>query len=383
MINYEFPPIGGGGANANKYLLREFAKNKGLRIDLVTSSESSHDYIDNFSDNITIHRLNVRKKRIHYWTQREVLEFLYRSSKYVNQLLKKESYHLSHAFFGFPSGYITYRHRDEIPYIISLRGSDVPGFNKRFSLQYLFLTPLFKRIWGNAKAVVANSQELKALALKTAPELPLDVIYNGIDTSEFRPIERYKDAPLTILSVARLIPRKGLDYLIKALPAIIKEHPGVRLVIAGEGKMEPELKGLASELGIADNIVFRGYVRHDDLPALYRDADIFVLPSLWEGMSNTLLEAIASGLPVVVTETGGTAELVKEIGIGRGIDRGNGIVIPKEDSRAISEAVLRLLDSKELRTGMGARSREIALEFSWEKVAEQYLEIYRKVKVEV
>lgn len=378
MINYEFPPIGGGGANANKYLLREFAKNKELRIDLVTSSESSHDYIDNFSDNITIHRLNVRKKRIHYWTQREVLEFLYRSSRYVNQLLKKKSYHLSHAFFGFPSGYISYYHRDEIPYIISLRGSDVPGFNLRFSLQYVFLKPLFRRIWGSAASVIANSDELRGLALKTTPGLAIDIIYNGIDTDEFRPAEGEKIGPFTILCVSRLIQRKGVDYLIRALPAIINRHKDVRLVIAGEGKMETELKELASGLGIADNIVFRGYVRHDDLPALYRDADVFILPSLWEGMSNTLLEAIASGLPVVVTETGGTAELVKDIGIGRG----NGIVIPKEDSRAISEAVLRLLDSKELRTEMGARSRETALEFSWEEVAEQYLKIYKECGIE-
>lgn len=390
MINYEFPPIGGGGGNANLYILREFAKERELDIDLVTSSESSRDYVERFSENITIHRLNVNKKELQYWTQAEVLRFLHRSSGYVKRLLKGKKYHISHAFFGFPSGFITYRHREEIPYIVSLRGSDVPGFNVRFSFQYMFLTPLFKRIWRRAGAVIANSEELRSLALKTTPEIPIEVIYNGIDIEEFRPAApsplagegRGEGRAFTILCVARLIPRKGIDYLIRALPVISKAHPDVRLVIVGEGNMEQELKKLASELDVKERVDFRGYVRHDELPGIYREADIFVLPSLWEGMSNTLLEAIASGLPVVVTETGGTAELVKDIGTGtgkgRGIGRGNGIIIPKEDSRAISEAVLRVLDSKELRMGMGARSRETAMEFSWGSVARQYMSYYER-----
>lgn len=368
MINYEFPPIGGGGANANRYLLKEFSKNKKLKIDLVTSSETANYYTEIFSDNITIHRLNVGKKRLHYWTEMEIVRFLYRSSGYVNSLIKEKRYHLSHSFFAFPSGYISYRHRKEVPYIVSLRGSDVPGFNKRFSLQYLFLAPLFKRIWNGAEAVIANSRELKALALNTAPELSVGVIYNGIDTDEFAPLDRSNRSGLTVLCVARLIQRKGIDHLIRAFPAVVKAAPNARLVIAGEGNMEAELKGLASELGIADRIVFRGYVRHDDLPELYRDADVFVLPSLWEGMSNTLLEAISAGLPVVVTDTGGTAELIRD----------NGMVVPKEDSEAISEAVIRLLGDNGLRDGMGSRSREIALEFSWQKVAEQYMVYYEK-----
>lgn len=374
MINYEFPPIGGGGGNANWYILREFAKNREITIDLVTSSERNEDYTERFSENITIHRLNVKKRELQYWTQAEVLRFLHRSSGYVKRLLKEKKYHISHAFFGFPSGYVTYSHREEVPYIVSLRGSDVPGFNVRFSFQYIFLTPLFKRIWRSAKAVIANSEELRSLALKTTPEIPIDVIYNGIDIEEFRPFEGVRYGPPTILCVARLIQRKGIDYLIKALPVISKAHPDVRLVIVGEGNMEQELKKLVSELGVKERVDFRGYVRHDELPGIYREADIFVLPSLWEGMSNTLLEAIASGLPVVVTETGGTAELVKDIGKGRG----NGIIIPKEDSRAISEAVLRVLDSKELRMGMGARSREIAMGFSWGSVARQYLSYYER-----
>ncbi|MCK5506821.1 MAG: glycosyltransferase family 4 protein [Thermodesulfovibrionia bacterium] len=368
MINYEFPPIGGGGGNANFYILKEFAKKKRLNIDLVTSSETSGDHIYKFSDNITVHRLNVRKKRLHYWTQREILEYLFRSSRYVRGLVNTRSYNLIHSFFGFPSGYIAYRNKDKVPYIISLRGSDVPGFNKRFSLQYLFLTPLFRRIWMNAESLIANSKELKMLAQETTPDLPIDVIYNGIDMEEFRPAGHRKSGPFTILTVSRLIKRKCIDYLIRALPAVINVCPDVKLIIAGEGNVEGELRKLVSELKLESKVSFLGRIDHGELPDLYRKADIFVLPSLWEGMSNTLLEAIASGLPVIVTDTGGTEELVKD----------NGVVVPKENFAAISDAIMRLIRSPDIRIEMGKRSTDIALGFSWGQVAEKYIEVYER-----
>ncbi|MBE9503576.1 MAG: glycosyltransferase family 4 protein [Proteobacteria bacterium] len=368
MINYEFPPIGGGGGNANFYILREFAEKRDVRVNLVTSSETKSTYIHQFSENITVHRLNVRKKRLHYWTELEVLAFLYKSSSYVHNLMKKESFDLCHSFFGFPSGYIAYRGRKQMPYIVSLRGSDVPGFNPRFSLQYLFLSPLFKKIWTEAKAVIVNSRELQNLAYKTAPLLPIDVIYNGIDIDEFKPDEKKQKKHPTILTVTRLISRKCIDFLLKAMPSIISHIPDIKLIIAGEGNMENDLRRLADDLGIGNQVEFRGYVKHELLPALYREADVFVLPSLWEGMSNTVLEAMASGLPVIVTETGGTAELVRD----------NGIIIPKQNSNAISETIITLFAKPDKLKEMGARSRTIAMDFSWAKVAGKYMEIYEE-----
>ena len=370
LINYEFPPIGGGGANANYYILRELAGNKNFQVDVVTSSETASDVVIAFSDNIVLHRLNVGKKRLHYWTQREILTFLYRSNSYVKTLMKERSYDLCHAFFGFPSGYIAYRFRKEIPYIVSLRGSDVPGFNKRFLFQYLLLKPLFKRIWRASYRVIANSEDLKSLAEKTTPELPIEVIYNGIDIEEFTPSVEGEADSFSIICVSRLIQRKCVDYLLRAMPVVIGEHPHVHLVIVGEGDMEEDLKKLSKELGLESNVSFRGYVRHEGLPELYRNADLFVLPSLWEGMSNTLLEAMATGLPVIVTDTGGTAELVSD----------NGIVVPKQNSEAISEAILRLINDSSLRVVMGRKSRSQATVFSWKNVALKYLEIYEEAE---
>jgi len=252
---------------------------------------------------------------------------------------------------------------------VSLRGSDVPGFNQRFSFQYIFLKPIIRRVWRNAKAVIANSDGLKKLAQKTYPNCPMYIIYNGIDIEQFKPARNDKDK-LRILCVSRLIERKGIDYLLRSIPPI-KERFGnmFEVWIVGEGNLEQQLKGLTRQLEIADVVSFKGYIEHGRLPDIYSSSDIFVLPSLSEGMSNTVLEAMACGLPIVTTDTGGTKELVKV----------NGIIIPTRDAKRIANAVNKLIEEPSLREKMGMKSRELATELSWRTVAERYLEIFRVI----
>ena len=164
ILNYEFPPLGGGGANATKYILREFKDYKNLKIDLVTSSEKNKNEIIQFGKNIKIYKINVKKKEIHHWRDIEVLRYMYHGLKLCKKLNKKNKYDLCHAFFTLPSGYIPFKLK--IPYISSIRGSDVPGYNDRFKLHYKLITNLTKKIWKNSKFVISNSEGLKDLALK-------------------------------------------------------------------------------------------------------------------------------------------------------------------------------------------------------------------------
>ena len=166
-----------------------------------------------------------------------------------------------------------------------------------------------------------------------------------------------------LLYVGRLIPLKGVGVLLSALAGL----SNVTLTVAGDGPEAERLAGLAGEYGMS--VRFHGNVAHEELPELYRAHDAFVLPSRNEGMSNTVLEAMASGLPVIVTDVGGTAELVE----------GNGVVVPVDDEGALRGAVVALRDDLGKRGEMGERSREIALEYSWEKVAEEYLALYGEV----
>jgi glycosyltransferase involved in cell wall biosynthesis len=359
MLNYEFPPLGGGAANANRHLLEEFADWNDLSIDLITSSPDSDKEVD-FSDNIKIYKLDVSKRAVHHWTQSEIARYSIRALKQAKNLNNKNGYDLIHAWFGVPSGILARLMRT--PYIVSLRGSDVPGYSERFSLQYVFLRPLLKHVWNQADAVIANSEGLRELARETA-DPGIEVIPNGVAVSNFSPrFER--EGPLSVLCVARLIRRKGIGYLIDA----VGDLENVTLTIVGEGEIEDELKTKVESQGLSSRVRFAGYVPHDDIHSYYEQADVFVLPSFNEGMSNTILEAMAAGLPILTTDTGGTDELLN----------GNGFVIEKPESNAIREALIHYRDNDRDRVEHAKKSRALAENMSWTSVAEQYYSIYER-----
>jgi L-malate glycosyltransferase len=368
MLNYEYPPLGGGAANATFYLLKEFAKLPGIEIDLVTTSATGRFELEKLGERIAIHKLPIKKKALHYWTQREVWQTTYRSYFYAKRLVKQKDYDLAHAFFGIPGGLVAFLLKGRLPYIVSLRGSDVPGFNLRFSAQYVVLTPLIRKIWRSAAQVIANSQGLKELALSTKSDQEIGVIRNGIDTIEFNPGPGKKAAGRSVICVSRLIERKGIDMLIKAMPLVKKEIDDVRLSLVGEGNLEAELRALAGRLDMGPMVDWAGYVEHSRLPALYRQADLFVLPSHNEGMSNALLEAMACGLPVIVSRTGGVRELIDD----------NGVTLADVSPEAIAQAIIGVFKDRERAEAMARSSLAVAKAHSWSAVSGAYLKSYQE-----
>jgi len=133
MLNYEFPPLGGGAGNASYYMLREFSKYHDLNIDLITSSADKYR-VEQFAENISIHFLDIHKNNtaLHYQSNKNLITYTMKVYFYAKKLRKQKSYDLCHAFFGIPCGAIALLLG--VPYIVSLRGSDVPGHNERFAL---------------------------------------------------------------------------------------------------------------------------------------------------------------------------------------------------------------------------------------------------------
>lgn len=366
FINYEFPPLGGGGSNANLHLFHEFSNIPDLQIDCVTSAPGEEQEVVDFSSNIRLYRLPVGKRDIHYWRQSEILRFLWKARRTVVDLLAREPYDLCHAFFGFPSGLIPWINRSKIPYLVSLRGSDVPGFNPRLGLEYRLLTPLFRAIWSGASGVIANSEGLKELATRSW-QGPIGVIPNGVDTDAFSPGD--VGSGTRLLCVSRLVGRKGVRHLVEAMPLVRDRIAGAHLTIVGSGKEEDVLRHLADSLGVSGCIRFAGALPHGSLPALYGQADLYVQPSFYEGMSNTILEAMASGLPIVTSAEGGVEELLL----------GNARRVPYGDASRLAETIIELLGDQESLRRMGEQSRTIAEQFSWKSVADAYLSKYQSI----
>lgn len=366
ILNYEFPPLGGGAGNATYYLLKEFAKHDDLQIDLITSSLNNYKE-ENFAHNIKIYYLNIGKKgNIHYQSNKDLLKYFFRAYKLAKKLKRQSNYDLVHAFFGIPCGFIALLLK--LPYIVSLRGSDVPFYNRRFYFLDKFIFQyLSKIIWQKAKAVVANSRGLKVLALKTSPRQKIDVIYNGVDLKQFFPNAKTGN-DFAVISTARLIKRKGIEYLINAFLNFQKYFPDSRLLIAGDGDLKNYFIKIVKNSGLEDKVDFLGSISHEKLSDVYRRADVFVLPSLNEGMSNALLEAMASGLAIIATDTGGTGELVST--------SVNGIIIEKNSEQAIYDALKTLYQDRELLNKMKQASLEKITDFSWLKVSAEYQNKY-------
>jgi len=361
MFNYEYPPIGGGAANATEHLLEEMAMSDTLNVDLVTSSPGT--YIEEeLSSNITIYKQNVNKDEIHHWKQTEILRYMWRGLTKGKELDKKNDYDLIHAWFGFPCGLMA--RTFDIPYIVALRGSDVPGYNDRFSKQYVLLRPVLKNVWKNAKKVIPNSKGLKNLAQETMP-IEMEVIPNGINTQDFTMEYNYDREKLQVLCVSRLVSRKRISDVIRA----IKDTDSVELTVIGEGQQKEKLEELSRNLNLESRVKFLGYVPHERISHNYRKSDIFVLASLNEGMSNTILEAMASGLPIITTQTGGTDELIGE----------NGEIVQKRKPSAIREKILEYKNNPGKLKEESRISRKRAEEMSWKSIAKQYINIYETV----
>jgi Glycosyltransferase len=377
MFDNEFPPLGGGTGVVNYYLLQEMAQRRDVIVDLVTSSRSPKAFeTERFAERITIHKVPVDNRNIHHATNRELLRYSWRGLRMAQRLLKQHRYDVSFAFAGVPAGAISYllHMTHGLPYVLSLQGPDVPGFEARYNYLYPVLTPLLKRIWRRAGAVTAISAEQEQLAHRTMPDLSLVTIPNGVDTTLFAPVPAEQKQRFTIVCVARLIERKGQHHLLQAFAQLRKSSvQPLELTFVGTGDAEPQLRKLAESLLVSNVVTFKGFMSREQMPFVYREADVFVLPSQQEGMSIALLEAMASGLPVVVTDTGGTAELVTK---GQ-----NGEIVPWGDVPALARALHDMLHDEGRRRQMGIESRIRAMQFGWPVLATSYLELCARVMV--
>lgn len=368
MISHEFPPIGGGGANACFFLTREFAQ-KGHQVTVLTAQFADLPNSEVTKEGARIIRVPCRRKNKEKSSFLEMLSYLISAWKQAEQLAKKEKYHICLTFFGIPSGPLALhlKRKYKLPYIVRFGGGDIPGAQKRFRYLYMVLAPTIRKIWQNASRLIANSEGLKQRALAFEKRYAIDIIENGVDNQFFAPSQKKKKKnPIVILFVSRLIEGKGLQYIIPKLPRIqesIMHNTGreIQLVIVGDGPYRAALEQLTDEIKVRNLIRFEGRKNKDQVLRYYQAADLFILPSLSEGMPNVVLEAMASGLPIVITPCEGSKELVTD----------NGVITPLEN---FADVVIEICSDETKRTAMGHNSlRRVEEAFRWESIGSRYL----------
>ncbi|NPA92556.1 MAG: glycosyltransferase family 4 protein [Chloroflexi bacterium] len=370
LLNSEYPPIGGGAGNASQYLSRSLVA-EGHQVTVLTARYGNLPHREN-TDGIEVIRIPAWRRRPDYSTAREQGAFIISGLWYAARLIHRERYDVILAFFGAPSGIIAWILYPwaKIPYVVALRGGDVPGFRPYdFATYHRLIGPVLRRVWRRAAAVVANSEGLRELALKFEPSVPIHVIPNGVDPQRFAPPPTRAWDPPRLLFVGRVVYQKGLDVLLKALAQLSADIPW-QLTIVGDGPYHAKLEALAQALGIQHRITFAGWQPPKRIPEYYHQANVFVFPSRDEGMPNAVLEAMASGLPIVATRIAGNEELVTP---------DVGILVPKEDEAALKDALERLLTDPATRERMGTAARQRVLQhYTWDATAQRYLQLLRE-----
>ncbi len=256
---------------------------------------------------------------------------------------------------------------------------DLEGQNKKYNLLRKMIRPL-------VHCYIAVSKDLQHWLLGTVGVNPHKVkqIYNGVDQEKFypgsgsrsvlAPAEFPADDSLVLGTVGRLAEVKHQCALVQAFELLCQRYPQyhsrLRLVMVGDGPMEAKIRDQVSVSGLSSQVWMTG--ARDDIPELMRLMDIFVLPSLGEGISNTILEAMAVGLPVIATDVGGNPELIE--------DGVNGRLVPVGDASALADAIFELLESPALRESMGDKNlKKVAASFCWSKTVDQYLSVYDRL----
>ena len=369
VVSHEFPPLGGGGANACYYLTKGYVE-AGNEVTIVTAHYEGLPYRETINGAIVL-RVRAKRKNREHCSFSEMAGYLLSAFPVINKLLKQQKFDICQVFFGIPSGPLGYwvKKRYKVPYVIRFGGGDIPGFQERFTKVYKWISPFLKIIWRNADALVANSQGLQQMALGFYDKREVKIIPNGVDADYFMPSGRMNkdNSEINILFVSRLIERKGLQFVIPGLKEII-ENSGrkIRLTVVGDGPYREQLEEMALENDVTDYIFFEGYKDKTELPAYYQNADVFILPSKKEGMPNVVLEALACGLPIVMTPCEGAKELVND----------NGLIVQQQD---FVKALGALLKDEASMKKMAAASRNKAVrEFSWEEIVSRYIQLFRE-----
>jgi len=365
--DYFFPHIGGGVEQAARELCHKLIQ-RDHTVMVLTIRTCPASTLET-SPRLIIHRAPGFDMTKRLGVQQAVSMRIFDKSIQLIRSFRPDVLHAHNLFFRTTEAAALLKMLFKIPLITTLHLGKAEGGSKLLNtLIRTYELTVGRFIIRQSDHIIAVSNAVAEHAQRISGRLAqLTVIPNGVDTSIFHLEQNDSNPKQVVLFVARLVPNKGPENLIRAAALVLNHHPQVQFLLVGDGPLRTRLQEQSNQLGIGHAVQFLGL--RNDVPELMRQADIFVRPSTLEGMPLTVLEAMASALPVIATPVGGTPEIVKD-----GI---NGYLIPVDDYIALGNSIVRLLDDPLMAEKMGQCGREmVGLDYTWDVVAEQTERVY-------
>jgi len=347
------PPPSGGMANQTKQLHR-LLRSEGAKVELVQVNRPYYPvWIGSVRWLRALARTGPYLVRLQQAARRVDLFHIMANSGW--------SWH----FFAAPATWVA--HANGIPSVVNYRGGNAEPF---FDRSFRFVKPTLRL----ASEIVVPSPYLEATFVRRG--FHASVVPNVVDLERFAPVparpggRQWKHDRPEILVARNLEPLYDIQTALQAFRIVHQAIPGARLKIAGSGPEQPKLMELTSELGLGDAVSFLGRIDNEEMPSLYRSADVVVNPSLVDNMPISLLEALASGVAVVSTDVGGIPLMVE--------NRKTALLVPPRRPDALADSVLDLLKDGDLRARLEKQGLALVQQYGWSRVRDRWARIYRQ-----
>lgn len=372
MLSDYFPPHVGGGVEKVVYEISRRLTVKGVEVVVLTlNTDGAVDF--EIMDGIRVYRCMAANLTGAIGAQLSVSPLAPLKILNVCRNERPDIVHANNRFFTTTMFAVALKRLIRKPLVTTLHLGPMAFESRLLSVAVRsYEGTIGKSIVRFSDKVIAVSEAVKAQAVRLGAR-PCDVavVPNGVDLREFKPDEvRGSDGAKRICCVGRLIPNKGVQYLVEASPSVLSSHPDAEFIIVGDGPMRNRLVGMAEGLGVKHAFRFMGAV--PSVSDVLRGCRIFVRPSLTEGMPLTVLEAMACGLPVIASRISGTPEVV--------LDGETGILVEAGSVKQIADAIKQLLSDGDGATRMGVNGLRLVRErYDWDRAADLVIRVYEGI----
>jgi glycosyltransferase involved in cell wall biosynthesis len=365
-----------GGTEIAAYNLAVNMANRGNLVDVFTTSIDSKSSVELYP-NMKVHRHGTSMKIA---SANPSIKLIYNPLNYDVDIVHA---HSPIPYSDLPA--LLYSKRKKLPFILTYQfdGVETGGSFARNAGVSLYNKLFIHKVLDAADTIIATTKSYA----KESPFLrnyldKIVVIPNGINIEEVTtPLTREKSREILglpqnseiILFFGSLVEYKGPDILLKAFKLVKKIVPSAKLIFAGRGHMDNQLKETAKQMNISEDVIFTGFVEDNLKPLYYKAADIFCLPSttLAESFGIVNLEAMAAGIPIVSSDLGGIPDIVK--------NGENGLLAKPYDIEMVAEKLLILLKDEDIRKKMGADGKNKVKDYSWKEVASKTEQLYKSM----